>query len=65
MKVATEGTLWGSVLLHNLLCDSVVLSDDAGQSEVSTLASLARVSIRRLSHAPERVNDFETAGVEV
>jgi hypothetical protein len=31
VRVATEGALWGSVQSHKLLCDAVVLSDDAGR----------------------------------
>jgi hypothetical protein len=34
IRVASEGALWGSVQSHKLLCDAVVLSDDAGQFEV-------------------------------
>ena len=34
VRVATEGAVWGSVQSHKFLCDSVVLSDDAGQFNV-------------------------------
>src|SRR4051794_33256311 len=30
-KIATEGAVWGSVRVHGLLPDTVILSDDAGQ----------------------------------
>jgi hypothetical protein len=32
--IATEGALWGSVQAHGFLCDSVIISDDAGQFNV-------------------------------
>ena len=32
--IATEGVLWGSVMAHGFLRDSVIVSDDAGQFDV-------------------------------
>src|SRR5271154_4307881 len=36
--IATEGALWGSVQAHGFLCDSVIISDDAGQFNVHRAA---------------------------
>jgi len=30
VRIATEGALWGSVKAHGLLCETVIVSDDAG-----------------------------------
>jgi Transposase IS66 family len=49
VRVATEGALWGSVQSHKLLCDAVVLSDDAGQFNVGRHA-LCWVHAERLVH---------------
>jgi hypothetical protein len=49
VRVATEGALWGSVQSHKFLCDSVVLSDDAGQFNVGRHA-LCWVHAERLVH---------------
>src|SRR4029077_16714211 len=34
VRVATEGGMWGTVNAHGFLCEAVVVSDDAGQSNV-------------------------------
>jgi hypothetical protein len=34
LLIATEGALWGSVKAHRLLPDTVIISDDAGHSNV-------------------------------
>ena len=34
VRVATEGALWGAVSAHGFLCDTVVVSDDAGQFNI-------------------------------
>ena len=49
VRVATEGAVWGSVQSHEFLCDSVVLSDDAGQFNVGRHA-LCWVHAERLVH---------------
>ena len=33
--IATEGALWGSIKAHGFLPDTVIVSDDAGQFDVS------------------------------
>jgi hypothetical protein len=54
IRVASEGALWGSVQSHGFLCDAVVLSDDAGQFNVSRHA-LCWVHAERLVH---KLNTF-------
>ncbi len=54
VRVASEGALWGSVQSHGLLCDGVVLSDDAGQFNVGRHA-LCWVHAERLVH---KLNTF-------
>jgi len=49
VRVATEGALWGSAVEHNLLGDTVILSDDAGQFNVAYHA-LCWVHAERLIH---------------
>ncbi len=34
IRVATEGALWGSVQAHEFLCDTAILTNDAGQFNV-------------------------------
>jgi Transposase IS66 family len=53
VRVATEGAVWGSVQAHKFLCESVVLSDDAGQFNVGRHA-LCWV------HAERRVHKLDT-----
>jgi hypothetical protein len=56
VRVATEGALWGSVQSHKLLCDAVVLSDDAGQFNVGQHA-LCWVHAERLVHKLDAFTD--------
>lgn len=49
LGIATEGALWGAVTAHGLLCDAVILSDDAGQFAVGRHA-LCWVHAERLVH---------------
>jgi transposase IS66 family protein len=49
VRIATEGALWGSIKAHGFLCDSVILSDDAGQFDVGHHA-LCWVHAERLVH---------------
>lgn len=34
LRIATDGTLWGTVQSHEFLRDPVIVSDDAGQFTV-------------------------------
>jgi transposase IS66 family protein len=60
VRVATEGALWGSVQAHEFLCDAVILSDDAGQFNISRHA-LCWVHAERLVHKLDTFNDQHRA----
>jgi hypothetical protein len=60
VQVATEGALWGSVQAHELLCDAVILSDDAGQFNIGRHA-LCWVHAERLVHKLDTFNDLHRA----
>jgi hypothetical protein len=60
VRVATEGALWGSVQVHEFLCDAVVLSDDAGQFNIGQHA-LWWVHAKRLMHKLDTFNDRHRA----
>jgi hypothetical protein len=47
--IATEAALWGSIVAHGLLSDTVILSDDAGQFNVGR-HGLCWVHAERLIH---------------
>lgn len=49
LRIATEGALWGSIVDHGLVEDTVILSDDAGQFNVGRHA-LCWVHAERLVH---------------
>jgi hypothetical protein len=49
VRIATEGSVWGSVKAHGLLPDTTVLSDDAGQFAIDRHA-LCWVHAERLVH---------------
>jgi transposase IS66 family protein len=49
VQIATEGALWGSIHAHGFLCDTVVVSDDAGQFVVGRHA-LCWIHAERLVH---------------
>lgn len=49
VRIATEGALWGSVKAHGLLCDTVIVSDDAGQFNVGQ-HGLCWIHAERLVH---------------
>ena len=49
VKIATEGALWGAIVDHGLLGDTVILSDDAGQFKLARHA-LCWVHAERLIH---------------
>jgi hypothetical protein len=50
--IATEGALWGAIMDHGFIKDTVILSDDAGQFVVGTHA-LCWVHAERLLHKLE------------
>ena len=56
VQVATEGAIWGSRKAHGFVCDTVVLSDDAGQFAVGRHA-LCWVLAERLVH---KLDTFST-----
>ena len=60
VRIATEAALWGSVQSHKFLCDSVVLSDDAGQFNVGQHA-LCWVHAERLVHKLDTFTDEHRA----
>ncbi len=60
VRVASEGALWGSVQSHGFLCETVVLSDDAGQFNVGRHA-LCWVHAERLVHELNTFNDRHRA----
>ena len=61
--IATEGALWGSVQAHGLLCDRVIVSDDAGQFAVGRHA-LCWVHAERLVHKLDAFTDLHRAAQE-
>jgi Transposase IS66 family len=60
VRLATEGATWGSVQSHKFLCESVVLSDDAGQFNVGQHA-LCWVHAERLVHKLDTFTDKQRA----
>ena len=58
--IATEGALWGSVQAHGFLCDSVIISDDAGQFNVGQ-HGLCWVHAERLVHKLDTFTDQNRA----
>jgi len=56
VQIATEGAIWGSTKAHGLVCDAVVLSDDAGQFAVGRHA-LCWVHAERLVHKLDTFSD--------
>jgi Transposase IS66 family len=60
VRVASEGAMWGSVQSHKFLCESVVLSDDAGQFNVGRHA-LCWVHAERLVHKLDTFTDKQRA----
>ena len=49
LRIAQEGALWGAIVHHGLLRDSVILSDDAGQFKLARHA-LCWIHAERLIH---------------
>jgi len=58
--VATEGALWGSIKAHGFLDNTVIVSDDAGQFNISRHA-LCWVHSERLVHKLVAFNDRDRA----
>ena len=58
--IATEGALWGSVQAHGFLCDSVIISDDAGRFNVGQ-HGLCWVHAERLVHKLDTFTDQNRA----
>lgn len=56
VTIATEGALWGSIKAHNLLRDTVIVSDDAGQFNVGR-HGLCWVHAERLVHKLDTFTD--------
>ena len=54
VRLASEGAVWGSILAHGLLPDTVIISDEAGQFEVGQHA-LCWVHAERLVHKLDTV----------
>ena len=62
VKIATEAALWGSIVDHGLLIDTVILSDDAGQFNVGHHA-LCWVHAERLIHKLDTFTDDQRRAV--
>ena len=63
VRIATEAALWGSIIDHGLLIDTVILSDDAGQFNVGHHA-LCWVHAERLIHKLDTFTDDQRRAVE-
>ena len=63
VRIATEGALWGSVVDHGFLADTVIVSDDAGQFNVGRHA-LCWVHAERLIHKLDTFTDRQCRAVE-
>jgi len=61
--IATEGALWGSVMAHGFLRNSVIVSDDAGQFDVG-LHALCWVHSERLVHKLEAFTEHNRKAQE-
>ena len=60
VQIATEGAIWGDAMAHGFVCDTVVLSDDAGQFAVGQHA-LCWVHAERLVHKLDTFADPQRA----
>jgi hypothetical protein len=63
VKIATEGALWGSVIAHGFLHETVIVSDAAGQFNVGHHA-LCWIHAERLIHKIETFCAAQRAAVE-
>lgn len=57
MCIATEGALWGSILAHRFLPETVIVGNDAGQFDVGRRA-LCRVHAEQLAHKLDTFTDL-------
>jgi hypothetical protein len=64
VKIATEGALWGSIRAHDLLTDTVIVSDGAGQFRLQDHA-LCWVHAERLVHKLIPTNPAHRQAVEL
>lgn len=64
VKIATQGAMWGAIRQHNLLRDTVVVSDDAGQFRVGTHA-LCWVHAERLIHKLLPVTEAQRRAIDL
>jgi hypothetical protein len=60
VSIATEGALWGAVVAHDFLQNTVIISDDAGQFAVGQHA-LCWVHAERLVHKLDTFTDLHRA----
>ncbi len=63
VRLATEGALRGAVSAHGLLCEAVVVSDDAGQFDIGAHA-LCWIHAERLAHKLDTFTDARRAARE-
>jgi Transposase IS66 family len=64
VRIATEGAVWGSIIAHGLLPDTVILSDDAGQFALDRHA-LCWVHAERLVHKLDTFTDRQHAAQQL
>ena len=64
VRIATEGAVWGSLKAHDLLPDTVILSDDAGQFALDRHA-LCWVHAERLVHKLDTFTDRQHAAQQL
>ena len=64
VKIATEGALFGSIRAHDLLQDTVIVSDGAGQFRVADHA-LCWVHAERLVHKLTGFNDEQRRAIDI
>jgi hypothetical protein len=50
VRLASEGAVWGSIIAHDLLPDTVIVSDEAGQFDLGCHHALCWVHAERLVH---------------
>lgn len=60
VQITTEGALWGSIKAHDLLRDTVIVSDDAGQFNVGQ-HGLCWVHAERLVHELDTFTEHQQA----
>jgi hypothetical protein len=62
-RIAQEGALWGAITHHGLLEDCVILSDDAGQFNIS-IHALCWIHAERLVHKLDAFTDAKRRAKE-